>query len=279
MAILDQPPAQPSRRIAGRTIGILGEVLVTVGIVVLLFVVYELYITDLSSARAQAGAVADLDRDWAGSGQAPPELVDTKPFAKLYIPRLGTDYQYSIQEGTDAAALAVGPGHYPDTALPGEPGNFAVAGHRVGRGAPFDGLDRLGSCDPIVIETRTDFFVYRVLPYSDELAGWTTGEGAQPRCAHVGTLRTDSADGGPYGETFGREIVSPSAGDVVWPVPHKAVDVLPAARQVALLTLTTCHPRFSDRQRLIVHAVLTNRFSKPPGATYQQLLQAIGEQA
>lgn len=48
------------------------------------------------------------------------------------------------------------------------------------------------------------------------------------------------------------------------------------AQQVALLTLTTCHPQFSDKQRLIVHAVLTNQFPKTPGATYAQLLQAIG---
>jgi sortase (surface protein transpeptidase) len=63
----------------------------------------------------------------------------------------------------------------------------------------------------------------------------------------------------------------------VAPVPHRPADVLPKSGQVALLTLTTPHPRFSDRQRLIVHAVLTNQFAKTPGAGYPQLLKAIGE--
>ncbi|MFD2418039.1 class E sortase [Amycolatopsis pigmentata] len=277
MAIGEQPPAPPSPGIATKVVRALGELLITAGLVVLLFVVYELYVTDLFSGRKQVAAAQSLDEEWAG---ARPRLgpVGDKAFAKLYIPALGTDYHYTVQEGVDAAALEVGPGHYPGTALPGEPGNFAVAGHRVGRGAPFDGLDNLRSCDAIVVETQSDFFVYRVLPHADEVAGWATGKGRQPRCSHVATLRTPASDGGPYGQTSGREIVSPSQGDVVAPVPHRPADVLPKSGQVALLTLTTCHPRFSDRQRLIVHAVLTNQFTKTPGTGYEQLLKAIGEE-
>lgn len=277
MATLAEPPARPSPGLGVKTVRTLGELFITAGIVVLLFVVYELYVTDLFSLRKQAGATATLDHDWAGR-QLHPELVDGKAFAKLYIPSFGADYHFTIQEGTDAAALEIGPGHYTGTALPGEPGNFAVAGHRVGKGAPFNDLDLLSSCDAIVIETQTDFFVYRVLPHAEELAGWATGKGTQPQCAQVSTLRTNAADGGPYGETSGREIVSPREGDVVWPVPHKPADMLPKTQQVALLTLTTCHPRFSARQRLIVHAVLTAQYAKAAGATYDQLLKAIGEE-
>lgn len=279
MAILDEPPPESSRGRGGKAVRTVGELLITAGLVVLLFVVYELYVTDLFSARKQATAAADLNQDWSSSParELHPELIDGKAFAKLYIPGFGADYDFTIQEGTDADALEVGPGHYKGTALPGEPGNFAVAGHRVGKGAPFNDLDLLSSCDAIVVETETDFFVYRVLPHSDEIANWATGKGAQPQCAKVSTLRTDAPDGGAYGQTFGREVVSPSQGDVVAPVPHQATDVLPTAQQVALLTLTTCHPRFSDKQRLIVHAVLTNQYPKPPGASYAQLLQAIGE--
>lgn len=279
MAILESPPPKSPRGRGAKAVRTVGELLITAGLVVLLFVVYELYVTDLFSAQKQATAAADLDQNWSSppGRELHPELIDGKAFAKLYIPGFGADYHFTIQEGTDADALEVGPGHYKGTALPGEPGNFAVAGHRVGKGAPFNDLDLLSSCDAIVVETQTDFFVYRVLPHSDEIANWATGKGAQPQCTKVSTLRTAAPDGGAYGQTFGREVVSPSQGDVVAPVPHQATDVLPKAQQVALLTLTTCHPRFSDKQRLIVHAVLTNQYPKTPGATYAQLLQAIGE--
>ncbi|MTD56115.1 class E sortase [Amycolatopsis pithecellobii] len=277
MAILDAPSPKQSRGPGAKVVRTVGELLITAGLVVLLFVVYELYVTDLFSAQKQANAAAGLDNDWSQGRELHPELIDGKAFAKLYIPGFGADYHFTIQEGTDAAALEVGPGHYKGTALPGQPGNFAVAGHRVGKGAPFNDLDLLSSCDAIVVETQTDFFVYRVLPHSDEIANWSSGKGKQPQCAKVGTLRTAGADGGPYGQTVGREIVDPSQVAVIAPVPHHLTDVLPTAQQVALLTLTTCHPQFSDRQRLIVHAVLTNQFPKTPGATYAQLLQAIGE--
>jgi sortase (surface protein transpeptidase) len=277
VAILEAPPPKAPRSRGAKVVRTFGELLITAGLVVLLFVVYELYVTDLFSAQKQAGASAGLDDDWAKGRELHPDLVDGKAFAKLYIPSFGTDYHFTIQEGTDAAALEVGPGHYQGTALPGEPGDFAVAGHRVGKGAPFNDLDLLSSCDSIVVETQTDFFVYRVLPHSDEITGWATGKGKQPQCSHVSTLRTNAPDGGPYGKTIGREVVNPDQVDVVAPVPHQPADVLPAAQEVSLLTLTTCHPQFSDRQRLIVHAVLTNQYPKTPGATYAQLLQAIGE--
>jgi sortase A len=277
VAILQAPPPKSSPGRGRRLVRTCGELLITAGLVVLLFVVYELYVTDLFSAQKQANATANLDTVWAQGREMHPELVDGKAFAKLYIPSFGADYHFTVQEGTDAAALEVGPGHYQGTALPGDPGNFAVAGHRVGKGAPFNDLDLLSSCDAIVVETQTDFFVYRVLPHADEVAAWATGKGRQPQCAKVSTLRTTAPDGGPYGQTSGREIVDPSQGDVVAPVPHHLVSVPPPAQQVALLTLTTCHPQFSDRQRLIVHAVLTNQYPKTPGATYTQLLRAIGE--
>ncbi|NIH86249.1 class E sortase [Amycolatopsis granulosa] len=276
MAVLDTPPPRRTGGGFAAVLRTLGEVLITAGLVVLLFVVYELYVTDLFSARKQAGATEALDQDWAQGRTLHGDLIDGAAFAKMYIPGFGADYHFTIQEGTDARALEVGPGHYKGTALPGQPGNFAVAGHRVGKGAPFNDLDLLASCDAIVIETQSDFFVYRVLPHDDEIANWNAAKAARPQCANVGTLRTDAAGGGPYGQTSGREIVTPDQGDVVAPVPHRPADVLPPAQQVSLLTLTTCHPRFSDKQRLIVHAVLTNQFPKTPGATYEQLLQAIG---
>jgi sortase (surface protein transpeptidase) len=255
-----------------------GELLITAGLVVLLFVVYELYVTDLFSARKQADASRVLDDQWAKDRQLHPEIVDGKAFARLYIPSFGADYHFTIQEGVGESALAIGPGHYKGTAMPGEPGNFGVAGHRVGKGAPFNDLDQLSSCDAIVIETQASFFVYRVLPHDDEIAGWATGKGKNPKCAGVSTLRDpNAADGGPYGVTSGRKVVLPTRGDAVNPVPYMPVDILPVASQAALLTLTTCHPQFSARERLIVHSVLVKQWRKSPGSTYQDLLKQIGE--
>lgn len=277
MVIRQATPPQSSPGRGRKTVRALGELLMTAGLVVLLFVVYELYVTDLVSARKQAHSASSLENDWAKGRQLHSEPSNGQAFAKIYVPGFGADYHFTIQQGTDDKSLEIGPGHYEGTALPGEPGNFAIAGHRVGKGEPFNDLDLLSSCDAIVIETRTDFFVYRVLPYADEVAGWAAGKGRDPKCVSVTTLRTNAPDGGPYGRTLGREVVSPDQVAVIAPVPHKPADVLPPAQEAALLTLTTCHPQFSDRQRLIVHAVLTTRFLKQNGPTYTQLLQSLGE--
>ncbi|QWF80408.1 class E sortase [Amycolatopsis sp. CA-230715] len=284
---LTGPDSAPEAKVAtkpgagARTVRTIGEVLITAGLVVLLFVVYELYVTDIFSAGKQATASSQLDDDWKNGRELRNDLVDGKAFAKLYIPTFGSDYHFTVQEGVGPDALEVGPGHYKGTSLPGEPGNFAIAGHRVGKGAPFNDLDQLASCDALVVETVNDFFVYRVLPHDDEVADWAATKGVDPKCAKVKPLADPAQqDGGPYGETFGRKIVTPNRGDAVAAVPYRADNPLPKASQVALLTLTTCHPQFSDRERLIVHAVLTNQFAKQPGnGGYPQLLKQIGEGA
>ena len=241
-----------------------GEVLITLGLIVLLFVAYEVYITDLFSAGKQRDAVSNLDDTWRDEPADPQRvdhfdgLAEGEGFAKLYIPAFGSDYSFAVLEGTSAATLEIGPGHYRDTAYPGEPGNFAVAGHRVGKGSPFNDLDLLSSCDAIVVETRNSWFTYRVLPMDDERAGWAAGPGTRATCGAVTPL------GGAYEDVVGREIVRPTEGSVVLPVPRRP-DLRPSAgERASLLTLTTCHPKFSDRQRMIVHAVLVEQAAKDP---------------
>ncbi|PXY17573.1 class E sortase [Prauserella coralliicola] len=261
-----------------RTIRVVGELLVTIGIVVLLFVVYQVYVTDWVSAGKQREASAELDDRWSREREVRATPIDGKAFARIFIPSFGADYEFTIQEGVDPATLAIGPGHYKDTALPGEPGNFAVAGHRVGKGAPFNDLDLLNSCDAIVIETADRYFVYRVLPMKEEMASWEERKRRRPKCANVSTLRVPSAaDGGPYGATFGRVIVTPDRRDAVAPVPYQARAGVPVTSRAPLLTLTTCHPKFSARLRMIIHAVLTDEFQKRPSAGYADLLGRIGE--
>ena len=242
-----------------------GEVLITLGMVILLFVVYEVYWTDLISAGKQRDATSALDGQWDSPTAADPKrqdhfegLGEGDGFAKMYIPSFGADFQFTIVEGTTGASLEIGPGHYTKTVYPGQPGNFSVAGHRVGKGAPFNDINLMQSCDAIVVETQYSWFVYRMLPLAEEKEGWAQGKGADPKCKDVAPL------GGPYGELEGQHIVLPTNGGVIAPVPPSAATPPSKGEMASLMTLTTCHPRFSDKERLIVHAVLTKQWAKDP---------------
>jgi sortase (surface protein transpeptidase) len=209
-----------------------GELLVTAGLVVLLFVVYEVYVTDLLNDRTQGNLAEQIHDQWEQASAAPENLVAPavgQPLAVLHIPRLGEDYSRVVLEGVSEEQLAEGPGHYIGTALPGQQGNLAIAGHRVGKGSPFLDTDKLLPGDPIVVETAQNWYVYRVL-----------GDVA------TGDYTTD-ASGIP-----GQQIVKPSDVSVIAPTP----DAAGAAPSGAYLTLTTCHPKYSAKQRLIVHAAL-----------------------
>jgi sortase A len=85
-----------------------------------------------------------------------------KGFAFLHIPRLGKKYSVPVVQGVSLPDLSRGVGHYPSTALPGEVGNFAVAGHRATNGQPFADLDAVKVGDSLVVETRLKWFTYVV---------------------------------------------------------------------------------------------------------------------
>lgn len=215
----------------------LGQTLVTAGLVILLFVVYQVWVTDLMTAQRQGELSEELQEGWGddptvsvpGAPAAPIDAVVGQPFAVVHIPRLGENYARVVVEGTGTGELAQGPGHYVGTAMPGEQGNFAVAGHRVGRGSPFLDLDQLRPGDPVVVETADTWYVYRVL--------------GNPTSGDVGT----DSSGIP-----GMHVVRPADVDVIAPTPGTAG----SSASGAYLTLTTCHPKYSARQRLIVHAQL-----------------------
>jgi sortase A len=227
----------------------LGQLLITCGLIILLFVVYEVWITNIFADAKQSEVKSQLIKQWAqpatpsptastggedGStvlplpGGAQSSTPIGTGIAVIYIPRFGKDYSRAIVQGTDDSSLEKGPGHYVNTQLPGQIGNFAVAGHRVGKGEPFLNLDQLQPGDPIVVETKTSWFVYKV-----------KGAG--------GDLSANDADGVP-----GRQIVKPSDGQVILPVPNHQ-GAKPAE---ALMTLTTCHPKFTATQRMIVFSAL-----------------------
>jgi sortase A len=231
----------------------LGQLLVTAGVVVLLFVVYEVYVTNLYAHAKQSKVHHALEHQWAKGTLSLPEGKLAKAsghgIANLYIPRFGKDYAWTIVEGHDPiddADLEKGPAHYAHTQLPGQRGDFAIAGHRVGKGEPFLNLDHLHAGDSVIVETQQDWYVYCVL-------------GAGPKHDSCGTSAGGSVHNGyrdPSGHLVpGAEVVRPSDGDVILPVPGTTRVSAHDAR-TRYLTMTTCTPKFTAEKRLIVHAVL-----------------------
>lgn len=216
--------------------------LVTVGLLILLFVAYQLWGTGILTARAQH----DLERRFnalrddptlqsttsSSTSRVPPTVTTTSPstspstapavvqvvkegdpIGRLRIPRIHVDR--IIVQGTAREDLSNGPGHYPASPMPGQIGNAAIAGHRTTHGKPFYDLNELKPGDDILVDTGYGHFVYRVIE---------------------------------------KLIVSPSAIEVVGPTPD------------AQLTLTTCNPRYSARQRLVIHSRLVVGSSDPARA-------------
>ena len=213
----------------------LGQTLITAGVVILLFVVYELWFTGLETAREQSRLTTAIEEDWKhGLGSYVTEADRLKPIpigsgvAVMRVPRFGEDWAKVVVEGVDLRDLRDGPGHYPGTALPGQVGNFVVSGHRTTYGAPFNRVDELRPGDAIVVETRDTWYTYRV---------------------------TSS------------EIVRPTAIEVTYPVPRDR-DAKPTK---ALITITSCHPKYSARQRIIVYGELGETLKKADGVVPQAL--------
>jgi sortase A len=224
-ATIDRPAAQPRRSGRGvvrATIRTTGELLITLGLVVALFAAYAVWGKAAAVASHQNELDAALEEQWRDptiAPTAPPETTDEPTSAppipagnaigRLYLPRLKS--HWVVVEGVSPGDIDYAPGHYPDTAMPGQIGNFAVAGHRS-HGMFWD-LDQIQAGDAVVVETRSTWFIYRV---------------TQSR------------------------VVPPTAVEVVAPVPGQPG----AAPAEAFLTITTCHPKWDNYQRLIVHAKL-----------------------
>ncbi|MFY1635273.1 class E sortase [Solwaraspora sp. WMMB335] len=208
-----------------------GELLITFGVIVLLFAGYEIWGKSVIVNAHQEDLSEQLAQQWAdvpapvvsdGPSPAPvaaPEPpVQGTPVAGLYIPKI--DKSWVVVEGVGQNDIRYAPGHYPNSAQPGVIGNFSVAGHR--NRATFWRLDELRDGDVIVVEDRDTWHVYAVTR---------------------------------------NHIVLPSQTEVVAPVPGDRN----AKPTKAMLTLTTCHPKFDNYQRLIVHATLVRSQPKADG--------------
>ncbi|WIM67564.1 class E sortase [Corynebacterium breve] len=245
---------------------VLGEILLTVGVIILLFAYYEAFWTNVKSNQLQAEASTNLDEQWEKERVNPrakhmPELGEA--FARMYIPAFGSDFNFAIVEGTSDADLLAGPGRYVDSQMPGEPGNFAVAGHRVGKGAPFNDLGNLQACDAIIVETATQWVTYRVLPI--ESTDGSSRSAAVQSC--LTPEQSQRVAEGDYAQVSGRHITLPGNISVIDPIPgtQPPADEAGLATLESLLTLTTCHPQFSNAERMIVHAMETEVMDKSAG--------------
>jgi sortase A len=218
-----------------------GQLFITAGLVILLFVVYELWWTGFTTKRDQHQLLHTLQQQWDNG-----VTIKNPPFgtgiAILRIPRFGSKYAFVIVQGISTADLIKGPGHYPETALPGQLGNFTVAGHRTTYLHPFYNLNELRTGDAIVIETRTRWLTYTV----EDIPGTSA--------------------------KF-QEIVSPSDIAVSYPVPDQPDPSLTPTQRV--LTFTSCNPRYSAAQRIVVHALLTD--SQPRSAGLPPVLSESAE--
>lgn len=215
-----------------RLLGGFGEILITLGVILLLFVAWELWWTNIDSNRAQnvateqftqrleVGTAQGKEQDF---GPAPiTKIPENETFGMFYIPRFGKDFAHPVTNGVGSEVLnSVGIGHYPETQSPGEMGNFAVAAHRQTHGQVFWNIDKFENGDKIYLQTLEGFYTYE----------WRS-----------------------------TEIVNPTQVEVLLPVPHQP-GVQPST---SILTMTSCHPPFTTRMRIIAYSELISW--RPPEA-------------
>ncbi|MEU6403927.1 class E sortase [Streptomyces sp. NPDC046985] len=165
------PAPRPRRR--GRTrlafaVSVLGELLITGGLVLGLFVVYSLWWTNVIADRTADRQGDRVRAHWAHAAPRGPGALDTKDgIGFLHVPSMENG-EVLVRKGTSVDVLNDGvAGYYQDpvkAALPttGKDGNFALAAHRDGHGAKFHNIDKVREGDPIVFETRDEWYVYKV---------------------------------------------------------------------------------------------------------------------
>lgn len=235
--------ARAPRPVARLTVvGVLGELLITAGVIVMLFLGWYIWLDDIVSGTQQQAAGVEVQQElqsqWErGEAQTERPVDNGEPivaepaaagqvFATLIVPRFGADYVRPIAGGVDMRTVLnnrqIGIGHYLNTQMPGEVGNFAIAAHRTTYGAPFADIAELRLGDLIYVETADGWYEY--------------------------SFR-------------GLEYVWPTYVSVLEPVPREP-DIAPTER---ILTMTSCNPKFSSAERIIAYAVMENWYPRAGG--------------
>ncbi|MBO3734135.1 class E sortase [Glycomyces niveus] len=203
----------------------LGETLITLGAIVLLYAGYEVFGVSEQINNEQETLSGDLDTIWDGTveeegvdGAPVPELGDA--FARMWAPDIRAE-SWTLVEGTEPADIEYAPGRYLDGAYPGEQGNFTLAGHNVP--AIFSEIRSLEPGDKVVIETKENFYIYEVQEH---------------------------------------EVVNETQIDITAPVPGEP-GVEPGDEDY-WLTLFTCHPRWDNYERYVVYSQLVDTIERDP---------------
>jgi sortase A len=247
-------PRRPRRRRRRVSfIGVIGELLITAGVLVLLFLGWQIWWNNLVVSGQQTKAAAQQSQKWIDDAlKAPKAAPDTKPaqadppvmakpapyepFAVIYVPRLGPGWKRTIRQTVDVERVlnsyTAGVGHYIDSQLPGQVGNFAVAGHDSGWGNTFIDLSKLRIGDRIYVQTKDGWYTYVFRNF---------------------------------------EFVQPSAVQVLLPVPRQP-QATPTDR---LMTITTCNPPFHAGERLIAYNVFQS--FAPPQDVPSEIAAAVGQ--
>ena len=232
-ALRQQPEARLDSSIMFRkrlltATNILGELLITAGVLVLLFLAWQLWVNNALVASSQLNRVAQNSQHWSTGAATDPTTDDFgKPpvlahvgkgetIGNLYVPRLGAASTRAVAESVDPRmSLNRGYfGHYSSSQWPGQAGNFALAVHRSGWGTGFAQAQLLRTGDRIYLETATGYYGY--------------------------TVRNI-------------EYVKPTSVDVLNAVPGTTRS---AAAGQSILTITTCSPQDGNVERLVTYAVL-----------------------
>jgi len=227
---------------------VLSDVLITIGVMVLFFYVWYVWLGDLVAGAQQDSAATALSESWEtppddiiefdresgssqGAGRSPkPPVVQPPqqgvPFATIIIPRFDGNFQRTIEESVDVKTVlndsTTGVGHYSSTSALGEIGNFALAAHRGTFGASFGQIDQLRVGDRIYIETNKGWYVYRFR---------------------------------------NMEFVYASESTVLNEVPKLSV-----VAKDRILTMTTCHPKQSISERFIAYSIFESFVPRGRGA-------------
>lgn len=158
--VIKSDEVQPRK--SARILNALSDVLITFAIFAIMFAGYQTVWSMYVSQSNIAEAKAEVQLKWTEAPAAEPELH--KGFALIYIPRLKDKvWELPITRGVDPDDLISGLGHYPDNALPGEKGNFAMAGHRATYGEPLANIDQLRQDDEVIIQTAGNWYVYKLV--------------------------------------------------------------------------------------------------------------------